>query len=117
MTAWLPQDYEAREERDAGLDHDPREPRAGEHPGRTYVTEVSRPRVGDGGVQRLHSRMKEPAPYALGPEAGGPVTMGAFIASMASYGPGRPEPQPVNHHPGPDFGPRQIEAADLEAEP
>ena len=27
------------------------------HPGRTYVTEVSVPELGDGGTQRLHSQM------------------------------------------------------------
>ena len=27
------------------------------HPGRTYVTEVSVPKLGDGGTQRLHSQM------------------------------------------------------------
>ena len=26
-------------------------------PGRTYVTEVSVPKLGDGGIQRLHSQM------------------------------------------------------------
>ena len=30
---------------------------AAHHPGRTYVTEVSVPQFGDGGTQRLHSRM------------------------------------------------------------
>jgi hypothetical protein len=35
----------------------------------TYVTEVSVPRFGDGGVQRLHAPMKEPEP-GLEPEAG-----------------------------------------------
>jgi len=27
-----------------------------------YVTEVSRPHLGDGGVQRLHAPVKEPEP-------------------------------------------------------
>jgi hypothetical protein len=33
---------------------------ADERPPRAYVTEVSVPVLGDGGVQRLQSRMKEP---------------------------------------------------------
>ncbi len=50
-------------------DHDPREPRPDEHLPRTYVTEVSVPRLGDGGVQRLHAPMREPE-RDLEPEAG-----------------------------------------------
>ena len=45
--------------------------------GTTYITKISVPRLGDNGVQRLHSHMKdpgpEPAPAARpepGPEAG-----------------------------------------------
>jgi hypothetical protein len=35
-----------------------------------YVTEVSVPNFGDGGIQRLHSRMREPEPVPeLEPEA------------------------------------------------
>jgi hypothetical protein len=29
---------------------------------REYVTEVSVPTIGDGGIQRLHSQMREPEP-------------------------------------------------------
>lgn len=52
----------------SGLDreHEPQEPGTGGHPARTYVTEVWCP-PRDTGVQRLHSRMKEPEPE---PEAG-----------------------------------------------
>jgi hypothetical protein len=46
--------------RDPGL----RDPHADEHVPRTYITEVSVPDLGDGGVQRLHSRMPEPEPEA-----------------------------------------------------
>ena len=35
-----------------------------EHQPRTYVTEVSVPRIGDDGVQRLHSQMLESEPPA-----------------------------------------------------
>lgn len=31
---------------------------------RRYVTEVSVPRLGDGGIQRLHSKMPDPEPPA-----------------------------------------------------
>ena len=31
-------------------------------PGVEYVTEISVPSFGDGGIQRLHSRMREPEP-------------------------------------------------------
>jgi hypothetical protein len=41
-----------------------REPCADEHEPRTYITEVSVPDPGDGGIQRLHSRMLEPEPEA-----------------------------------------------------
>ena len=36
---------------------------------RTYVTEISVPRFGDSGVQRLHAPMKQPEPDTE-PEAG-----------------------------------------------
>jgi hypothetical protein len=42
-------------------DREPQEPSAGRcEP--TYVTVISVPRFGDDGVQRLHSRMKDPGP-------------------------------------------------------
>jgi hypothetical protein len=41
---------------------------------RTYITEVSVPTPGDGGVQRLCSRMREPEPL---PEAEPPAEVGA----------------------------------------
>ena len=47
-----------------------RESHADEHQPRAYVTEVSVPRLGDGGVQRLHSRMLDPEPPAAELEAG-----------------------------------------------
>ncbi len=55
----------------SGPGRDPalREPRADRHEPRTYITEVSVPDLGDGGVQRLHSRVLEPEPEA-GAEAG-----------------------------------------------
>ena len=34
--------------------------RQSDHEPRTYVTEISVPYFGDGGVQRLHGRMKDP---------------------------------------------------------
>ena len=37
---------------------------------RTYVTEVSVPHLGDGGIQRMHSRMLDPEPPAIELEAG-----------------------------------------------
>jgi hypothetical protein len=42
-------------------DRQPREARTGREP-RTYVTTVSVPYFGDGGVQRLHAPMKDPGP-------------------------------------------------------
>jgi hypothetical protein len=42
-------------------DRGPGEARTGREP-RTYVTTVSVPRFGDGGVQRLHTPMKDPGP-------------------------------------------------------
>ena len=45
-----------------GRDRKPQEPSAGHREPRTYVTEVSVPYFGDGGVQRLHARMKKPGP-------------------------------------------------------
>ncbi len=44
-----------------GRDREPQEVRPGREP-HTYVTEVSVPWLGDGGIQRLHARMKEPEP-------------------------------------------------------
>ena len=41
-------------------DREPQEPPAGHREPRTYVTEISVPHFGDGGVQRLHARMKDP---------------------------------------------------------
>jgi hypothetical protein len=49
---------------DAARDPGLREPCADEHEPRTYITEVSVPDPGDGGIQRLHSRMLEPEPEA-----------------------------------------------------
>jgi hypothetical protein len=46
-----------RDSRDRGLG----DARAGHEP-RTYVTEISVPYFGDGGVQRLHAPMKDPRP-------------------------------------------------------
>ena len=43
-------------------DREPQEPPAGHREPRTYVTEISVPYFGDGGVQRLHARMKDPGP-------------------------------------------------------
>jgi hypothetical protein len=40
----------------------PQEPPAGHREPRAYVTEISVPHFGDGGVQRLHARMKDPGP-------------------------------------------------------
>jgi len=61
-------------------------------PDRTYVTEVSVPRIGDDGVQRLHSQMLESEPPATaadvlavfrgettGPEAG--KTLASYFRS------------------------------------
>lgn len=45
-----------------GRDREPQEPPAGHDEPRTYVTEISVPHFGDGGVQRLHARMKDPGP-------------------------------------------------------
>ena len=43
-------------------DRKPQEPPAGHHEPRTYVTEISVPYFGDGGMQRLHARIKDPGP-------------------------------------------------------
>ena len=43
-----------------GRDREPEERPAGQHEPATYVTEISVPYFGDGGVQRLQSRMKDP---------------------------------------------------------
>ena len=74
---------------------EPREPRDAAQ--RTYATEISVPRLGDDGTQRLHSRMPDPEPPATaadvlavlqgkttGPEAG---------AALASYFAPGPEPR------------------------
>jgi hypothetical protein len=45
-----------------GRGRDPQEPRAGHRESRAYVTVISVPYFGDGGVQRLHARMKDPGP-------------------------------------------------------
>ena len=45
-----------------GRDREPLEPPAGHREPRAYVTEISVPHFGDGGVQRLHARMKDPGP-------------------------------------------------------
>jgi hypothetical protein len=49
-----------------GRDREPQEPPTGDREPRAYVTVISVPHFGDGGVQRLHVRMKDPGP---GPEA------------------------------------------------
>jgi hypothetical protein len=43
-------------------DREPQEPPADHREPCTYVTEISVPYFGDGGVQRLHARMKDPRP-------------------------------------------------------
>jgi hypothetical protein len=43
-----------------GPDRKPQELPPGHPEPRTYVTEISVPRFGDGGVQRLHARMQDP---------------------------------------------------------
>jgi hypothetical protein len=43
-------------------DREPQEPPTGHREPRTYVTVISVPHFGDGGVQRLHARMKDPGP-------------------------------------------------------
>jgi len=43
-------------------DREPQEPPTGHGEPCTYVTEISVPYFGDGGVQRLHARMKDPGP-------------------------------------------------------
>jgi hypothetical protein len=45
---------------DPGRDREPQEPPAGHREPRICVTEISVPHFGDGGVQRLHARMKDP---------------------------------------------------------
>ena len=45
-----------------GRDREPQELSVGPREPRTYVTEISVPHFGDGGVQRLHGRMKDPGP-------------------------------------------------------
>ena len=45
-----------------GRDRNPQEPSVGHSEPRAYVTEISVPYFGDGGVQRLHGRMKDPGP-------------------------------------------------------
>ena len=54
MTTWSDHSYSRRSGPD--LDHDPGEPRTGEYRPRAYVTEISIPDFGDGGIQRLHSK-------------------------------------------------------------
>ena len=46
-------------------DRDPQEPSAGHREPCIYVTEISVPFLGDGGVQRLHARMKDPGPNRM----------------------------------------------------
>ncbi len=50
-----------------GRDRESQEARPDQRESRTYVTMVSVPHLGDGGVLRLHVRMKEPEPEP-GPE-------------------------------------------------
>ena len=47
-----------------GRDREPRDPPAGHREPRTYVTVISVPYFGDGGVQRLHAPMQSPEPEA-----------------------------------------------------
>jgi hypothetical protein len=43
-------------------DRKAQEPSAGHRESCAYVTMISVPHFGDGGVQRLHARMKDPGP-------------------------------------------------------
>jgi len=52
---------------------------------RTYVTEISVPDFGDGGIQRLHSRMREP-----GPDASYQAYLDAQAAANAARGSTQP---------------------------
>ena len=45
---------------DPGRDREPEERSVGHREPSTYVIEISVPYFGDGGVQRLHARMKDP---------------------------------------------------------
>ncbi len=45
-----------------GRDRKPQEPPADHREPRTYVAVISMPKFGDGGVQRLHTPMKDPGP-------------------------------------------------------
>ena len=47
---------------DPGRDREPEERPAGHRGPPAYVIEISVPYFGDGGVQRLHARMKDPGP-------------------------------------------------------
>lgn len=47
---------------DPGRDREVQEPPAGHREPRAYVTEISVPHFGDGGVQRLHARMNDHGP-------------------------------------------------------
>jgi len=50
----------------SGHDGEPQEPTAGHREPCIYVTEISVPHFGDGGIQRLHARMKDPGPEPEG---------------------------------------------------
>jgi hypothetical protein len=69
----------------------------GEHQPRTYVTEVSMPGTGDGGVQRLHSQMPESEPPATAADVlavfRGEITGAAAATALASYFAPGPEPR------------------------
>jgi hypothetical protein len=54
MTTWS--DHCLSQCSGAAGDHDPRQTGAGERPPGRYVTEISVPDFGDGGIQRLHSK-------------------------------------------------------------
>jgi hypothetical protein len=47
---------------DPDRDREPQKPSASHREPRAYVTEISVPYFGDGGVQRLHARMKDADP-------------------------------------------------------
>ena len=69
-----------------GRDREPQEPPAGHGEPRAYVTEISVPYFGDGGVQRLHAPMKQP-----GPEPGADPSPGSLSISE----PGQPGSEAV----------------------
>ena len=67
-------------------DREPRDPAAERREPRTYVTVVSVPYFGDGGVQRLYAPVKQP-----GPEPGAESN----LYSLPGSEPGQPGPEVV----------------------